>query len=245
MPAAPSRTRPRDRGCSTAPSPIHKAPSRPRAATSASGRSRSPGAAASRSATRRPTSYRRLGRRRRRRARLGPLGAVGLSISYFSGKDGRDRNDNELVSSGYEGGAYWRGPIGPAPRLRSRDLWHTKLQRQPLLQRHGQWRSGHPRSQGQVERQHCFRARRACPTMPSRRLHPPPNRRDRILSGSRKRVTPRPAAARAFDLTVDSRRATRRRPGNGRARLRSDRDQRGEDDGWFRVELEGGRRANP
>ena len=44
---------------------------------------------------------------------LGSLGSVGLSLAYLAGKDGKGIGDNELVSSQYEGGAYWRGALGP------------------------------------------------------------------------------------------------------------------------------------
>ena len=44
---------------------------------------------------------------------LGSLGNVGLSLAYLAGKDGKGIGDNELVSSQYEGGAYWRGALGP------------------------------------------------------------------------------------------------------------------------------------
>jgi hypothetical protein len=42
---------------------------------------------------------------------VGPLGAIGLSAGYFSGKDGK--GNNELISNHYEGGVYWRGGTGP------------------------------------------------------------------------------------------------------------------------------------
>jgi hypothetical protein len=42
---------------------------------------------------------------------IGNLGNVGLSLSYFSGKD--RLRANEIVSSQFEGGAYWRGGTGP------------------------------------------------------------------------------------------------------------------------------------
>ena len=44
---------------------------------------------------------------------LGSLGSVGLSLGYLAGKDGKGIGDNELVSSQYEGGLYWRGALGP------------------------------------------------------------------------------------------------------------------------------------
>ena len=44
---------------------------------------------------------------------VGPLGSLGLSIGYLAGKDGKGIGDNELVSSQYEGGAYWRAALGP------------------------------------------------------------------------------------------------------------------------------------
>jgi outer membrane autotransporter protein len=44
---------------------------------------------------------------------VGPLGSVGLSIGYLAGKDGKGIGENELVSSQYEGGAYWRAALGP------------------------------------------------------------------------------------------------------------------------------------
>jgi hypothetical protein len=44
---------------------------------------------------------------------LGPLGSVGLSLGYLAGKDGKGIGDNELTSSQYEGGAYWRTAVGP------------------------------------------------------------------------------------------------------------------------------------
>uniref|UniRef100_UPI00286DD50F autotransporter outer membrane beta-barrel domain-containing protein n=1 Tax=Sphingomonas sp. TaxID=28214 RepID=UPI00286DD50F len=43
--------------------------------------------------------------------RLGGLGSIGLTAAYLSGKDGRD--NNELISTEYEGGVYWRGGFGP------------------------------------------------------------------------------------------------------------------------------------
>lgn len=42
---------------------------------------------------------------------LGGAGNVGVSLAFLSGKDGRF--DNELISSQYEGGIYWRGGFGP------------------------------------------------------------------------------------------------------------------------------------
>ena len=53
----------------------------------------------------------RLGRAGGVEKSLGGLGAVGLSAAYFSGKD--NKGNNELVSSNYEGGVYWRGGVGP------------------------------------------------------------------------------------------------------------------------------------
>ena len=44
---------------------------------------------------------------------LGSLGSVGLSVGYLAGKDGKGSSENELVSSQYEGGAYWRTALGP------------------------------------------------------------------------------------------------------------------------------------
>ena len=41
----------------------------------------------------------------------GPLGKVGVSLGYHLGKDRRGGND--LISSQYEGGVYWRGGVGP------------------------------------------------------------------------------------------------------------------------------------
>jgi outer membrane autotransporter protein len=38
------------------------------------------------------------------------FGSVGLMVAYYAGKN--DRNSNELVSSGVEGGAYWRANFG-------------------------------------------------------------------------------------------------------------------------------------
>ena len=44
---------------------------------------------------------------------LGPLGSVGLSLAYLAGKDTKGIGDNELMSSQYEGGIYWRHTLGP------------------------------------------------------------------------------------------------------------------------------------
>ena len=44
---------------------------------------------------------------------LGPFGNVGLTLSYLAGKDGRKNSDNELSTSQYEGGLYFRGGVGP------------------------------------------------------------------------------------------------------------------------------------
>ena len=44
---------------------------------------------------------------------IGPLGNVGLTLSYLAGKDGKKRSDNELSSSQFEGGLYFRGGVGP------------------------------------------------------------------------------------------------------------------------------------
>jgi hypothetical protein len=41
---------------------------------------------------------------------LGGAGNVGVSLAYLSGKD--DKHDNELMSSQYEGGLYWRANFG-------------------------------------------------------------------------------------------------------------------------------------
>ena len=41
---------------------------------------------------------------------LGGAGNLGLSLAYLSGKD--DKHDNELMSSQYEGGIYWRANFG-------------------------------------------------------------------------------------------------------------------------------------
>jgi hypothetical protein len=43
--------------------------------------------------------------------RLGSAGALGVSLAYLTGKDGS--GNNELMSSQFEGGVYWRGAIGP------------------------------------------------------------------------------------------------------------------------------------
>jgi uncharacterized protein with beta-barrel porin domain len=42
---------------------------------------------------------------------LGKVGSVGLTAAYLWGKDGR--HSNELISSHYEGGVYFRGGTGP------------------------------------------------------------------------------------------------------------------------------------
>ncbi|HJR83384.1 MAG TPA: autotransporter domain-containing protein, partial [Sphingomicrobium sp.] len=44
---------------------------------------------------------------------IGPLGNVGVTLSYLAGKDGKKRSDNELSSSQFEGGLYFRGGVGP------------------------------------------------------------------------------------------------------------------------------------
>jgi len=44
---------------------------------------------------------------------MGGLGNVGVTLSYLAGKDGKKRSDNELSSSQYEGGIYFRGGVGP------------------------------------------------------------------------------------------------------------------------------------
>ena len=42
---------------------------------------------------------------------FGPAAALGVSLAYLTGKDGW--GNNELMSSQYEGGVYWRGDFGP------------------------------------------------------------------------------------------------------------------------------------
>jgi len=42
---------------------------------------------------------------------VGPIGSVGLSLAYLSGKE--KRLANEIISSQFEGGVYWRGGKGP------------------------------------------------------------------------------------------------------------------------------------
>lgn len=44
---------------------------------------------------------------------IGPFGNVGVTLSYLAGKDGKKRSDNELSSSQFEGGLYFRGGVGP------------------------------------------------------------------------------------------------------------------------------------
>ena len=41
---------------------------------------------------------------------LGGAGSIGLSLAYLSGKD--SKHDNELLTSQFEGGLYWRGTFG-------------------------------------------------------------------------------------------------------------------------------------
>ena len=42
---------------------------------------------------------------------MGAAGALGLSLAYLTGKDGW--GNNEVISSQFEGGLYWRGSFGP------------------------------------------------------------------------------------------------------------------------------------
>jgi hypothetical protein len=42
---------------------------------------------------------------------LGPIGNIGVTAGYFFGKD--SHLNNELISNHYEGGVYWRGSVGP------------------------------------------------------------------------------------------------------------------------------------
>jgi hypothetical protein len=44
---------------------------------------------------------------------IGPFGNVGATLSYLGGKDGRKNSDNELSSTQFEGGLYFRGGVGP------------------------------------------------------------------------------------------------------------------------------------
>jgi hypothetical protein len=44
---------------------------------------------------------------------VGPLGNVGLSLSYLSGKDGKKSSENEIIANQYEAGLYWRTVLGP------------------------------------------------------------------------------------------------------------------------------------
>ena len=44
---------------------------------------------------------------------VGPLGNVGLMLSYLGGKNDRSSSDNEVSTNQYEGGAYWRMGYGP------------------------------------------------------------------------------------------------------------------------------------
>jgi len=62
---------------------------------------------------------------------VGPLGSVGLSAAYFSGKDGK--GNNELVSDHYEGGVYWRGAA--APRRHRHSDWQSRLDGRGLRRR--------------------------------------------------------------------------------------------------------------
>ncbi|MCH8617049.1 autotransporter domain-containing protein [Sphingomonas sp. SM33] len=44
---------------------------------------------------------------------VGPIGNVGATLSYLSGKDGRKSSDNEIRTDEYEAGLYWRTTHGP------------------------------------------------------------------------------------------------------------------------------------
>jgi hypothetical protein len=44
---------------------------------------------------------------------LGALGNAGLTLSYLAGKDGKKQSDNEISTSQFEGGLYFRGGVGP------------------------------------------------------------------------------------------------------------------------------------
>ena len=44
---------------------------------------------------------------------VGPLGNVGVSLSYLSGKDAKKSSENEIIADQYEAGLYWRTVLGP------------------------------------------------------------------------------------------------------------------------------------
>ena len=172
---------------------------------------------------------------------VGPLGAVGLSISYLSGKDGRDLNDNELVSSQYEGGAYWRGSIGPVRAFAratygtlsfngSRFFSGTVNGAAVTREAKGKWNGNMFSGSAGVSYDAQFGAFSVRPTAAIE-----------YYSLKEKGYT-ETGGGEAFDLTVDSRKsnetAAMATVALGYELMRA----RGEDDGWFRVELEGGRR---
>ena len=172
---------------------------------------------------------------------VGPLGSLGLSISYLSGKDGRDINDNELVSNEYEGGAYWRAALGPVRAFARASYGHLSFNGSRFFngtvngaavtrEAKGKWNGTMFSGSAGVSYDAQFGALSIRPTAALE-----------YYSLKEKGYT-ETGGGDAFDLTVDSRKsnetAATATVALGYELIRA----RGEDDGWFRVELEGGRR---
>ena len=172
---------------------------------------------------------------------IGPLGSVGLSISYLAGKDGRDINDNELVNSQYEGGAYWRGALGPVRAFArftagtlnfdgSRFFNGTVNGSAVTREAKGEWTGRMYSGSAGVSYDAQFG-----------RLSVRPTAAIEYYSLKEKGYT-ETGGGEAFDLTVDSRKSTESAASAtvalGYELIRG----AGPDEGWFRVELEGGRR---
>lgn len=172
---------------------------------------------------------------------VGPLGSVGLSLAYLSGKDSRNINDNELVSSQYEGGAYWRGALGPVrafaramastlnfdgSRFFNGTVGGTAVSREAK----GKWKGTMWSGAAGVSYDAQFG-----------RFSLRPTAAIEYYSLKEKGYT-ETGGGDAFDLTVDSRKSTET-SASGTVALGYEIIQgRGPDEGWFRVELEGGRR---
>lgn len=172
---------------------------------------------------------------------FGSLGSVGLSLSYLAGKDGRDLNENELVNSQYEAGAYWRGGLGPLRAFARATVGTLDFDGSRFF--NGTVDGAAVTREAQGEWKGRMYAGAAGVSYDARfgRLSVRPTAAIEYYSLKEKGYT-ETGGGDAFNLTVDSRKSTETAASGtvalGYELLRGS----GPDEGWFRVELEGGRR---
>ena len=172
---------------------------------------------------------------------LGAIGSFGLSLGYLAGRDEHDVNNNELISNQYEGGIYWRGTWGPLKAFARGTISTLNFDGKRFFngvvdgdevtrEAKGDWKGTMYSATAGVAYDAQFGSFSVRPTATIEHY-----------SLKEKGYT-ETGGGDAFDLIVDSRKSDET-AATGTLNLGyAIKQSRDNDDGWMRVELEGGRR---